>query len=281
MLGGGDMNQIGAATQGKIIEKKSVAETLTAGHGSPFIAQVSMADQPSLYKAMLDGLAYRGTAFFQAFTTCQPEHGVPDDMSTVQAVSIRDSRGMPQFIYDPTAGETYDEALDVKRNPQHDRDWKEIRAAGDEPAHWYTVAHWAATEARFRRHVKEVDAEAAAKLIPLDNILACLTQHDTVRRSFLKEDHLAYVPDFGVVTTASNAAGKKMRTALSRQMVLFCVERRKAWRLLQSKAGVRNLDYQAQRNLLKRVEQGELTRDDLWSRGRELVLEEVAELKKQ
>ncbi|MHC4958379.1 MAG: 2-oxoacid:acceptor oxidoreductase family protein [Planctomycetota bacterium] len=279
MLGGGDMNQIGAATQGKINEKKSVAETLTAGHGSPYIAQVSMADQPSMYKAMLAGLAYRGTAFFQAFTTCQPEHGVPDDMSTVQAIGIRDSRGMPQFIYDPTAGETYDEALDIRRNPNHDRDWKEIRAQGDEPARWYTVAHWAATEARFRRHVKDVSVEEAEKMVRLDDILTCLTQQDTVHRNFLKPDHLAYVPDFGVITMAANAQGKRMPTALSRQMVLFCVERRKAWRLLQSKAGVKNVDYQAQRHLLKRVEQGELTRDDLWKRGRELLLEEVAELK--
>ena len=35
--------------------------------------------------------------------------------------------------------------------------------------------------------------------------------------------------------------------ALSRQMVLFCVERRKAWRMLQSRAGVRNVDYEAQK----------------------------------
>ncbi len=30
-------------------------------------------------------------------------------------------------------------------------------------------------------------------------------------------------------------------------MVLFCVERRKAWRLLQSRAGVANPDYEAQK----------------------------------
>ena len=29
-----------------------------------------------LYKAILDGLEYRGTAFFQSYTTCQPEHAV-------------------------------------------------------------------------------------------------------------------------------------------------------------------------------------------------------------
>ena len=34
-----------------------------------------------------------------------------------------------------------------------------------------------------------------------------------------------------------------MTPTVSRQMVLFAVERRKAWRMLQSKAGVVNKDY--------------------------------------
>ena len=36
MLGGNDMNVFGSATQGKNTEKKTVAETFLAGHGSPF-----------------------------------------------------------------------------------------------------------------------------------------------------------------------------------------------------------------------------------------------------
>ena len=76
MLGGNDMNVFGSATQGKNTEKKTVAETFLAGHGSPFVAQVSMANAPKLYRAILDGLEYRGTMFLQCFTTCQPEHGV-------------------------------------------------------------------------------------------------------------------------------------------------------------------------------------------------------------
>ena len=95
MLGGNDMNVFGVATQGKNTEKKTVAETFLAGHGSPFVAQVSMANAPKLYRAILDGLEYRGTMFLQAFTTCQPEHGVPDDMALHQAQRVRDSRGVP------------------------------------------------------------------------------------------------------------------------------------------------------------------------------------------
>ncbi|MHC4427275.1 MAG: 2-oxoacid:acceptor oxidoreductase family protein, partial [Planctomycetota bacterium] len=42
--GGYDMNQFGAASQGKLTEKKSLAEIFSAGHGSPYVAQVSMAN---------------------------------------------------------------------------------------------------------------------------------------------------------------------------------------------------------------------------------------------
>ena len=117
MLGGNDMNVFGAATQGKNTEKKTVAETFLAGHGSPFVAQVSMANAPKLYRAILDGLEYRGTMFLQCFTTCQPEHGVADDMALFQAQRVRDSRGVPEFVFNPRLGETYQEALDVKGNP--------------------------------------------------------------------------------------------------------------------------------------------------------------------
>jgi pyruvate-ferredoxin/flavodoxin oxidoreductase len=46
--------------------------------------------------------------------------------------------------------------------------------------------------------------------------------------------------------------------ALSRQLVLFCVERRKAWRMLQSKAGVVNKEYVAQKAILADVDAGKL-----------------------
>ena len=34
--------------------------------------------------------------------------------------------------------------------------------------------------------------------------------------------------------------------------MLFCIERRRAWRMLQSKAGIENPDYKAQRATLER-----------------------------
>ena len=123
MLGGYDMNQFGIASQGKLNEKKSVAEAFTSGHGSPFVAQVSMANSAKMYKAMIDGLEYRGTSFFQCYTSCQPEHGVADNMATDQAQLAVDSRAFPLLIYDPRKGDTIRERLTLQGNPAMKDDW--------------------------------------------------------------------------------------------------------------------------------------------------------------
>lgn len=278
ITGGFDMNQIGAATQGKLTEKKGLAEIFCSGHGSPFVAQVSMANAPKLYKALLDALEYRGTAFVQSFTPCQPEHGVGDDVSTLQSQRARDSRLIPEFTYNPSKGETYREAIEVKGNPNHDRDWWEttLKSSGEKVR--YTVAHYAVTEARFRQHVRKVDEAKASTMLALDDVLVLLTQDDVVRRRVLDPKSHAFVPDFGVVVKAEDNDGRPGYYALSRQMVLLCVERRKAWRLLQGKAGVDNREYRAQRALLARLARGEIGRDDLVKGGAMLLREEVAKL---
>jgi hypothetical protein len=276
MLGGSDMNVFGAATQGKSVEKKTVAETFLAGHGSPFVAQVSIANAPKLYKAMLDALEYRGTAFLQCFTTCQPEHGVPDDMSLLQAQRVRDSRGAPEFVFNPRLGETYREALDLAGNPARDRDWYETRLKSTGETYRFTIAHWCATEARFRNHLRKITAERAAELIPLENMLVRLTQNDVVYRRYLDPRHRAWVPDFGVAIEVQVGDTVEHR-AISRQLVLFCVERRKAWRLLQSKAGIENADYEAQRSILADVDAGRVSREELFARGHEMLRERAEE----
>jgi pyruvate-ferredoxin/flavodoxin oxidoreductase len=279
LLGGLDMNQLGAATQGKLIEKKGLAEIFTAGHGSPYVAQVSMANAAKLYKVILDALEYRGTAFLQCFTTCQPEHGVGDDQATVQAKRIRDSRGIPEFVFNPSGGETYTEAMDLKGNPLPKQDWWTTRFKSTGEDYSYTVAHWAATEARFRRHFKKISDDEAGALLHLDDMLVRITQDDIVNRRFLDRTHRAHVPDFGVYIQADVGDGKPRTLTLSRQMVLFCVERRKSWRLLQSKAGVENLEYKAQRSLLAKVDSGKIALDEFLANSRAAWNDELEKLK--
>jgi pyruvate-ferredoxin/flavodoxin oxidoreductase len=276
MLGGSDMNQFGAASQGKLIEKKGVAEAMLSGHGSPFVAQASMANAANLYKAVLDGLTYRGTAFIQCYTSCQPEHGVADSMSAKQARSVRDSRGMPEFICDPRLGETYQEALTLKGNPQPQKDWYDKPLKGNKEKYQYTDAHWAYTEARFRRHFGKVPEDFEKTMIPLEDILLRITQDDVVNRRFLDKNHRSFIPKFDVYTSVETPGGSMKPVSMSRQMVLFCVERRKNWRLLQGRAGINSGDYAAQRKLLKEFDAGNIPPEKFFGGEIQSVMAEYA-----
>ncbi len=278
MLGGYDMNQFGVASQGKLTEKKNVAEAFTSGHGSPFVAQVSMANAAKLYRALLEGLEYRGTAFFQAYTTCQPEHGVGDNMSADQAKMVRDCRGMPEFVFNPRRGELSQEAFDLKGNPSVDRDWWRTKYSTTGEEYSFGVAHWAITENRFRKHVKAIKEEETAKLTLLDDQLLFITQDDVIHRRVFDPSHRSFVVNFGCYIKAEEH-GKMQCYAVTRQMVLFAVERRKAWRMLQSKAGVANKDYLAQKSFLAKLDQGEISLADAKAKARELFAAELAAVK--
>ena len=93
-------------------------------------------------------------------------------------------------------------------------------------------------------------------------MLVRITQQDVVYRRCLNPEHRSYVPDFGIYIKMQGTNGNVEYSALSRQLVLFCVERRKAWRMLQSKAGIENKEYKAQRSILADVDAGKISRED-------------------
>jgi pyruvate-ferredoxin/flavodoxin oxidoreductase len=281
MAGGIDMNQFGKASQGKLTEKKEVAQTMTVGHGSPFVGQVSMANSANFMKALLDALEYRGAAFIQAYTTCQPEHGVGDSESTVQAQRVRDSRGVIEFVFNPSLGESDKECLSLKGNPNITRDWWMKMNKTTKEYYNYTVAHWAITEGRFRNHIStKVPENFKETSMFLDDVLYRVTQQDIVQRKVFDPDHRSYLPPFNVYTYYEAPDGTMKPFLMSRQMVLFCVERRKNWRMLQSRAGIVNEDYEAQKKVLAKYEKGEIPKEDLFTRIRELIDSEINTSKK-
>src|SRR5258706_16322476 len=102
-------------------------------------------------------------------------------------------------------------------------------------------------------------------------MLGRITKQDVFYRRYLVKDHRSFVPDFGVYIKVQEANGKVEFRALSRQLVLFCVERRKAWRMLQSKAGIENREYKAQRAILADVDAGKITKEQLFAGAEELM----------
>jgi len=282
MTGGFDMNQFGKASQGKLVERKEVAMSLTSGHGSAFVAQVSMANSANLMKAILDAIEYRGAAYIQTFTTCQPEHGVGDSESTVQAQRARDSRGFLEFVYNPQKGEEERACLNLKGNPNASGDWFQKLHKPTKEYYTYTVAHWALTEGRFRQHVKtKVPENYKVTGVFLDDILCRVTQQDVVYRRVFDTAHRSYVPSFNVYAYFEAPDGTMKPFIMSRQMVLFCVERRKSWRILQSRAGVVNMDYEAQKILLAKFDKGEIPKEEFNAKTKELFNAEKEVLTKK
>jgi pyruvate-ferredoxin/flavodoxin oxidoreductase len=115
-------------------------------------------------------------------------------------------------------------------------------------------------------------------MILLDDMLVFITQDDVVHRRMFNQGHRTWVPNFGVYIKAE-INGKIKYYAVSRQMVLFAVERRKAWRMLQSKAGVVNKDYLAQKALLKKIDGGQLPLAEAQGKTKELFEAEFAAIK--
>ena len=100
-------------------------------------------------------------------------------------------------------------------------------------------------------------------------------QKDVVNKRYLRSDARAYVPDFGVYIRVEDARQNQIYMSLSRQMVLFVVERRKAWRMMQSRAGQENIDYATQKKILAKIRSGEITRDEVWEKGAAVLPDEA------
>jgi pyruvate-ferredoxin/flavodoxin oxidoreductase len=91
-------------------------------------------------------------------------------------------------------------------------------------------------------------------MVSLEEKIRLITMDDIIHRRHTDKNHRSYIEDFGVYTIEYDENGKEIYHSLSRQMVIYVVERRKAWRLLQSRAGVVSDDYSAQKELLAKID---------------------------
>ena len=64
-------------------------------------------------------------------------------------------------------------------------------------------------------------------------------------------------------------------------MVIFCVEQRKARRILQSRTGIENKDYLAQKELLAKIDKGELSVEDFLNNNVDVGTTEKVQLEKE
>ena len=121
-------------------------------HPNTFVAQTVASIPNHFYKSILDAASFNGPALVNTYNTCQPEHGVGDDMSRNQSKLAVESRTFPVFRYDPRNGNTIRERLDLQGNPAQAKDWYTV-AKTNEVVDFVSFAR---TEGRF---AKQFDAD--------------------------------------------------------------------------------------------------------------------------
>lgn len=141
------MSQHGKAFGGRQEQRKEIGR-ICMMHPNTFVAQTVASIPNHFYKSVLDAASFDGPAVVNTYTTCQPEHGVGDDMSRKQAKLAVESRAFPVFIYDPRKGDTIRERLSLQGNPAQKEDWYTVPKTGET----INFISFARTEGRFGKH---------------------------------------------------------------------------------------------------------------------------------
>ncbi|MCK6471289.1 MAG: thiamine pyrophosphate-dependent enzyme [Planctomycetes bacterium] len=141
------MSAHGKALGGKQERRKELA-TICMMHPETMVAQTTCAHINHFYKAIFAANEFEGPAVVNVFTTCQPEHGVADNMAGHQARLAVDSRAFPLIMYDPRKGDTIAKRMSLAGNPAMKDDWYNNPKTG-EPMDF---VYFARTEGRFAKH---------------------------------------------------------------------------------------------------------------------------------
>ena len=161
-----DMAWYGSDQHGKTEVRKELA-LIAMAHRGVFVHQSSQASASHLMSGLLRGLQKRRPAVFNIYTPCPVEHGLADDMAQHAARLALESRAFPYLTYDPDAGSSWADCLSLEGNPSVEDDWPtytldyvDADGAAKSMELPLTIADWAATEGRFRKHFKKAKPDA-------------------------------------------------------------------------------------------------------------------------
>jgi pyruvate-ferredoxin/flavodoxin oxidoreductase len=224
-----DMAQFGKVTQGKQEPRKEIG-LVGMAHRTTYVLQSTVAHPSHMIEGFIQGLKARRPALFNLFTSCQPEHGIGDDMSAAQARLAVESRAYPLFRYDPDSGKTPEECFDLEGNPALDQDWPtytlQYREDGREKEMEIamTFADFAITETRFRKHFRVASPDT------WNESMVALVE-------FLELDEDEREGKFPYVWSVDRKQ-ELSRLLVARPMVESCEDRRDFWTMLRALAGV-------------------------------------------
>jgi pyruvate ferredoxin oxidoreductase beta subunit len=141
------MSVHGKTFGGKQERRKEIAQ-IAIMHPRTYVAQTTCAHINHFYKAVLGALEFDGPALVVCYTTCQPEHGVADNMAGEQARLAVDSRAFPLLVFDPRKGDKIKERLTLQGNPAVKDDWF-VNPKSKEVVNFIDFAR---SEGRFAKH---------------------------------------------------------------------------------------------------------------------------------
>jgi len=224
-----DMAPFGKVTPGKQEIRKEIG-LIAMAHRTTYVMQSTIAYPNHMIEGFIEGLMAKRPAVFNCYTSCQPEHGIGDDMGHHQAKLVVESRAYPLFRYDPDKGVTPSECLDLDGNPGLRKNWmsyklnyteNKLQKVMEIPQ---TFADFAMTETRFRKHFRMAPPDTWHEdMIPLAEFL-----------ELDKEEQEGKYPFIWTV----NKKQQLSRLIVDQPMVESCRDRMHFWKTLKELARV-------------------------------------------
>ncbi|MDH3993107.1 MAG: ferredoxin, partial [Gammaproteobacteria bacterium] len=229
---------------------------IAMAHRTTYVLQSSIAHSNHMIEGFIQGLMAKRPALFNLYTSCQPEHGIGDDMGHHQAKLAVESRAYPLFRYNPDNGKTPEECFDLDGNPAIYEDWPSytlnyLEGSREKSMELpLTFADFAMTEARFRKHFRMAPPDTwHENMVPLADFIQLEEDEREGQFPFIwtvdKRQHLS-------------------RLLVDSTMVTSCEERRDFWVMLKAIAVVRpkapdtagDMEEKTRRDVVRRIASG-------------------------
>ncbi len=224
-----DMAMFGKGQHGKTETRKELS-LIAIAHRNTYVVQSTQATASHLIGGILRGLQSKHPAVFLLHSPCPPEHGLADDASTRASRMALESRAFPALEFDPAAGDSLADCLNLDGNPALEDAWPSYSLSflDDEGAEQsmelpLTTADWAATEGRFKKHFRP--------LTKGDDEVVLF--HEFVEMS--AEEREGLTPFIYLVDRERRLS----RAEVSAEVVLLAEDRQSFWRQLKEMAGLR------------------------------------------
>jgi pyruvate-ferredoxin/flavodoxin oxidoreductase len=224
-----DMAQYGKVQKGKTEPRKEIG-LIAMAHRNTYVLQATLANTSQMIEGFIDGLMTKRPAIFNLYTTCQPEHGVGDDLGVHQAKLAVESRAYPIFKYNPDNGKKVEDNFDLDGNPDIDKLWPtyqlKYQEYGQEKSMEVamTFADFALTEGRFRKHFRKIPQDAWN-----DNMI--------VLADFLEMEESDREGKFPFIWAVDRKQNLN-RVLVAKPIVESCEERRDFWIMIRAMAGI-------------------------------------------